>query len=60
MYMYIYIYIYIHTAGGQKFGLLVVKRQKQNPIPLESYQVCVSHGIWRVGFLSPYSLVLYI
>ena len=52
VYMCIYIYIYIHTAGGQKFGLLALKGKRQNPIPLESYQMCVSHGIWRIGFLS--------
>ena len=40
------------TAGGQKFGLLALKGKRQNPIPLESYQVCFSHGIWRSGYLS--------
>ena len=40
------------TAGGQKFGLLALKGKQQNPIPLESYQVRFSHGIWRIGFLS--------
>ena len=42
----------IDTAGGQQFGLLALKGKWQNPIPLESYQVCFSHGIWRIGFLS--------
>ena len=42
----------MYTAGGQKFGLLAVKGKKKKPIPLESYQVCFSHGIWWIGFLS--------
>ena len=40
------------TAGGQKFGLLALKGKMQNPIPLESHQVCFSHRIWRIRFLS--------
>ena len=41
-----------YTAGGQKFGLLAVTGDSANPIPLESYQVCFSHGISRSGFPS--------
>ena len=52
IYIYTYIHTYIYTAGGHKFGLVALKGEMQNPIPLESYQVCFSHGIWRIGFLS--------
>ena len=48
------------TAGGQKFCLLALKGEMQHLIPLESYQVCLSHGIWRIGFLSSVYLVWYI
>ena len=43
-----------------KVWSLGFERKKQNPIPLESYQVCFSHGIWRIGFLSSVYLVLYV
>ena len=50
-------YIYSRRTKVWSLGL---ERKKQSPIPLESYQVCFSHGIWRIGFLSSVQLVLYI
>ena len=38
------------TAAGRKFCLLAWKGECENPIPVESYQVYVSHGIWRSRF----------
>ena len=29
----------MYTAGGQQFGVLALKGERQNPIPLESYHV---------------------
>ena len=40
------------TAGRQKFGVSRRLGENRNPIPLESYQLRFSHGIWRRRFPS--------
>ena len=42
--------IYTYSRRTQVWSL-GLERKKQSFIPLESCQVCFSHGIWRIGFL---------